>query len=78
MALAYICLPEKYDELMKYYEKRRSGNPNWIKAKRRFESSSFQLNLLRQDFEKNKIMDFSTFDKTINYEFKKKIGKVKK
>ena len=66
------------DKMMAYWDKVRENSSAWDSAKKLHNSSALQINLLKQDFEKNKVMTFTEFDRKINYEFKKKIGKIKK
>jgi hypothetical protein len=77
MVIAYLCVPESYEKLVKCWDKQRDGNVGWKNAKGQFELSRFQLDLLRKDFEKDKIMSFADFDANINLLFRKKIGKIK-
>lgn len=78
LVVAHICAPEICDKMLEYWDSRRVGNVSWENAKKLFYASAFQINLLRQEFEANKVMTFAEFDKRVNYEFKKKIGKVRK
>lgn len=78
ITVATICAPEILDKMMAYWDKVRENSSAWDSAKKLYNSAALQINLLKQDFEKNKVMTFTEFDRKINYEFKKKIGKIKK
>jgi hypothetical protein len=78
LVVAYLCVPESYEELVKRWDKQRDGNVGWKNAKNQFETAKLQLDLLKKDLMKDRIMSFADFDVNVNLPFREKIGKIKK
>lgn len=78
LVIAYLCVPESYEKLVQCWDKQRDGNVGWKNAKDQFELSKLQLDLLKKDIMKDRVMSFTDFDMNVNLSFREKIGKIKK
>jgi hypothetical protein len=74
LVIAYICLSEIYDKLIKYYNTHRDGESAWKTAKESFKSSISQMDSLKKKFDKSKVMSFTEYDECVNGKFRKKIN----
>ena len=74
MVIAYICLPEKFEKLMKVWNSLYSANPAiFIDAQNLFETHRDELKRLREQFQAIKKVEHAELDK-FNAEFQKRIG----